>query len=315
MTLNQRATALCDAAAADAAGLNLLISQVDGARLLDFGVAAKGGLAAGLRLAEICMAGLGEVRLLPPRAEVVETPTVAVRVDRPLAACIASQYAGWQLQHGDYFAMVSGPIRSLRGREPILESLNLRERGECAVAVLETASPPAAEVVAEICRQAGATPEQLTLCAARTASLAGGAQIAARSVETAMHKLHELGFPLAAVECGYGTAPLPPVAENDLSAIGRTNDAVLYGGEVTLWLRGDDAQLAELAEQTPSSASPDHGEPFAQIFKRYKYDFYQIDPLLFSPAVVNLMNLDTGATHRGGRFLPDTLRASFLGKA
>ena len=68
-------------------------------------------------------------------------------------------------------------------------------------------------------------------------------QIVARSVETALHKLHELGFDLTRIESGWGVAPLPPVAADDLAGIGRTNDAILYGGEVTLWVRGDDASL------------------------------------------------------------------------
>ncbi len=51
-------------------------------------------------------------------------------------------------------------------------------------------------------------------------------------------------------------------------AIGRTNDAVLYGGEVVLWVRGDDASLEAVGPRVPSGASPDHGQAFAVIFER-----------------------------------------------
>ena len=37
-----------------------------------------------------------------------------------------------------------------------------------------------------------------------------------------------------AIVSAHGTAPLPPVAANDLAAIGRTNDAILYGARVIL---------------------------------------------------------------------------------
>ena len=121
----------------------------------------------------------------------------------------------------------------------------------------------------------------------------------------------ELGFDLKQVESGWGVAPLPPVAADDLAAIGRTNDAILYGGEVTLWVRGDDAQLAEIGARVPSSASRDHGQPFAAIFQRYNRNFYDIDPHLFSPAVVTLINLDTGRSHRFGRTMPDVIEKSF----
>src|SRR6202008_1102498 len=106
-------------------------------------------------------------------------------------------------------------------------------------------------------------PEKLTLLAAPAASLAGNLQVVARSLETALHKLHELHFDLGQVVCGLGTAPLPPVPNEELSAIGRTNDAILYGGRVVLWVQADDGQLAEIGPKVPSSASADYGAPFA----------------------------------------------------
>jgi methenyltetrahydromethanopterin cyclohydrolase len=148
---------------------------------------------------------------------------------------------------------------------------------------------------------------------ARTASLAGTVQVVARSVETCLHKLHELGFDLSRVQSGYGLAPLPPVAADDLTGIGRTNDAVLYGGAVTLWVRGDDASLEALGPRVPSCSSSDHGQPFVTVFEKYGRDFYKIDPLLFSPAEVTFVNLDTGRTYRFGQLRADVLRQSFAG--
>ena len=95
-------------------------------------------------------------------------------------------------------------------------------------------------------------------------------------------------------------APLPPVAATDLAGIGRTNDAILYGARVTLWVRGDDESLAQVVQDVPSCASQDFGEPFAELFARYDHDFYKIDPQLFSPAVVNFVNVDSGRSFRFG---------------
>src|SRR5439155_26610230 len=122
-------------------------------------------------------------------------------------------------------------------------------------------------------------------------------EVVARSDETALHKLHELHFDLGQVSCAFGTAPLPPVGENELHAIGRTNDAILYGGRVVLWVNADDALLAEVGPKVPSSASSDYGEPFTAIFERYGHDFYKIDPMLFSPAQIAFQNLKTGRSH------------------
>ena len=108
-----------------------------------------------------------------------------------------------------------------------------------------------------------------------------------------------------------GTAPLPPVAKNDLRAIGRTNDCILYGGQAR-YGRGEDDELAALAERLPSYTSPDYGTPFYDIFKRYDNDFYKIDPLLFSPAEVWLTSAASGRTFHAGQPNVDVLRASLF---
>ena len=196
-------------------------------------------------------------------------------------------------------------------KEPLFDKIDYREDGSTAVGVLETAQLPTPAVCSYLAEECGIAPSGLTLLVARTASQAGGVQIVARSVETAMHKLMESGFDLRRVESGFGVAPLPPVAKDDLSAIGRTNDAILYGGEVTLWVRGDDDSLAQIGPGLPSAASPDHDAMFAELFRRCGGDFYKMDPQLFSPAVITLSNLDTGRSHRFGRLMPELLERSF----
>lgn len=310
--LNHRARDLCDRLESQASELRIKVTiNSDVTRIMDFGVAAPGGLRAGLALARICLADLAEVALVPRRPELGSGPALQVHTDHPLAACMASQYAGWQISHGKYFAMCSGPIRAAYGGEKLFDDIGLREASSHLVGVLEAGKLPPEEVCAKIANDCGREAYHLTLAVARTASVAGTMQVVARTVETALHKLHELGFDLKRVASGYGVAPLPPVASDDLVGIGWTNDAVLYGGEVTLYVRGDDDTLAELGPQVPSSASADYGEPFASIFARYERDFYKIDPLLFSPAVVTLVNLDTGRSHTFGELNPNVLAKSF----
>jgi methenyltetrahydromethanopterin cyclohydrolase len=282
-----------------------------GARLIDCGIHVLGGLAAGVALAEVCMSGLGQISVTPGDASVWPGPWVTVRTDQPVAACMASQYAGWQIVGDRYFAMGSGPMRAMRGREKMLEALELHDSGDAAVGVLESGRLPTSAVCLQIAEQCNVNSENLTLLVAPTRSLAGTFQVVARSIETALHKMHELGFDLRTVVSGFGTAPLPPPSADDMAAIGRTNDSVLYGAETTLWLQADDAELERIGPQIPSSASKDHGQPFAAIFDRYGRDFYKIDPHLFSPAVVNLFNLNSGRTYRFGTTSPDVLRRSF----
>lgn len=311
-SLNDSAWHLCDDLAANAERLNIAVSQsAGGARIIDCGVKVLGGLEAGRRLAEICLADLGQIEIAAAKSDGWSGPSVTVRTDQPVLACMASQYAGWQVTGEKIFAMGSGPMRAVARREPLFEHLAYGEKADRVVGVLESSKLPTDEVCEKIATQCAVAAANVTLAVARTASIAGTVQVVARSVETALHKLHELGYDLKNIRCGFGSAPLPPVAADDLAGIGRTNDAVLYGGEVTLWVRDDDARLAEIGPTIPSSASRDFGEPFATIFERYGRDFYKIDPLLFSPAVVTLVNLASGKMHRFGELRPDVLRKSF----
>lgn len=313
MNLNQRARTLCQTLLADPDRWGVAIEHLAGTTLIDLGINVPGGLEAGRLLAKICLAGLGDVDLVPSHDAVWPGPAVAVHTDHPIAACMAAQYAGWQLLHGKFFAMGSGPMRAASAKEQIFQDIGHTERPEVAVGVLETRQAPPAELVCELANACRVPPEALTLLMAPTASLAGTVQVVARSVETALHKLHELKFDLRTIVSGWGLAPLPPPARNDLAAIGRTNDAILYGADVTLWVRGDDAVLQEIGPRVPSCASADHGEPFASIFERYGRDFYRIDKLLFSPARVTFINLNTGRSFCYGQILSDVIRRSFLG--
>jgi methenyltetrahydromethanopterin cyclohydrolase len=258
-------------------------------------------------MTEVCMAGLGTIEILPP-LHPWSTPVVAVRTDHPVAACMASQYAGWRISMEGYFAMGSGPMRALAHKEPLFEKIGHGAPEPCAVGVLEAPQLPPPAVCQKVAQQCGVEPTGLILLVAPTASQAGTLQVVARSAETAMHKLTELGFDLRRVESALGAAPLPPVARNDFEAMGRTNDAVLYGAEVTLWVRGDQESLMAVGPQIPSIASPDHGTSFAELFRRYDRDFYRMDPKLFGPATVTLCNLDTGQTLRFGNVVPELVQ-------
>lgn len=313
MTLNERAWDLCDHWCTYGAGDSdvEVVPMPCGTRIIDCGVKAAGGQSAGLTMSEICLSGLGRVSVKNLGESVWAGPWVWVYTEEPVAACMASQYAGWQITGEKFFAMGSGPMRAAYGKEKLFDDIGYREKSPVAVGVLETSKLPPDEVCRKIAADCGVAPDKLTLVCARTASAAGHLQIVARSVETALHKMHELGFDLARVKSGHGIAPLPPTAPDDMTGIGRTNDAVLYGALVMLTVVGDDESLAAIGSKIPSSASRDFGEPFAAIFAHYNRDFYKIDPLLFSPAAISLHNLDTGRCHAFGEPRPDVLKRSF----
>jgi methenyltetrahydromethanopterin cyclohydrolase len=311
--MNERAWVLADQCAARADELRVAVHGLAcGARVSDAGVDVPGGLAAGRLLAELCMGGLGHIDLAMLAIDGESWPAINVWTDHPAEACMASQYAGWAINPEGFFAMGSGPLRAkARVEKDLFGKLGYVEDATLGVLVLEGRTLPSDEVARWIAAKAGIEPAALTMAVAPTASLAGGVQIVARSIETGLHKMDTLGFDVRKVVSAIGSAPLPPVAKSDMRAIGRTNDCVLYGAQARYTVRADDEELASLVERLPSSSSADYGTPFYDIFKRYDNDFYKIDPLLFSPAEVWLTSVMSGRTFHAGRLNPGVLRASF----
>jgi methenyltetrahydromethanopterin cyclohydrolase len=314
ISVNERAKALADRLADDADALRVAVRTLDGgARVIDCGSGVPGGLEAGRRFAEITMGGLGSVTFAPVVLDGRSLPGLTVVTDHPALACLGAQYAGWQIKRDDYFAMASGPGRALIRAEDLYDDLDVDERARVAVLALETRDEPPADLAANVAERAGVAPGDLTLLYAPTASLAGGVQVAARIVETALHKLHEIDFDVKRVVSGYGTCPLPPVSADDGKAIGRTNDAVLYGGRVELTVDASDEELEGIVERVPASSSSDFGEPFGKVLEDAEWDFYKIDPLLFSPAEVSLVSVATGRSFHAGGVRLDVLERSFGG--
>jgi methenyltetrahydromethanopterin cyclohydrolase len=311
-SVNRLALPLVDALVANAASLRLEISRSEaGALLIDAGIAPRGGLEAGRRIAELCLGGLGRVTLAPSDNAVVTAVTVAVHAADPVLACLGSQYAGWSLQEDKFFAMASGPGRALALKEDLFRELRYEDDGDRASFVLEVDRPPPDALIRRIAEICGTPPANLTFVLTPTTSLAGTVQIVARSLEVALHKAHTLKFPLDRILDGFGAAPLPPPAPKFLAAMGRTNDAILYGGRVALFVAGPEEEAAALADALPSSASRDYGRPFAEVFAASGGDFYKIDPMLFSPGLVEVTAVETGRCFRRGRIDAELLVRSF----
>lgn len=306
--LNETAYELVERLLAGPNALGIATSRTEsGSVIVDCGVNTPGGDSAGLEMARIAMAGFGDVSLLPA-GQRWKVPTVCVTSDHPVEACLASQYAGWKVHEGRYFAMASGPIRAAIGREELFARLaasavgDCRERPVTAVGLLEASKLPADSICRALAESARVDPRQLVLLVARTSSAAGTLQVVARSLETALHKLDTLDFDLGRIVRGHASAPLPPLPNppDDLEAIGRTNDSILYGGEVVLEVDADEASIADVGPRSVSGASAAHGEPFRDIFEKAGRDFYAVDPELFAPAVIEFRILETGSRLRFG---------------
>lgn len=297
---------------ANASSLRLVVDRhPSGATIVDAGIKSPGGLEAGRLITEICMGGLGRVSLHSNPVFPHWPWQLSVHSCNPILACLGSQYAGWSLAHEKFFSLGSGPGRAMAGREELYKELDYKDQADSAVLVLESDKVPPQEVIEKVARDTGLSADRLTFILTPTRSLAGAVQIVGRVLEVAMHKIHTLHFPLEHVVDGMASAPMPPPSPDFLTGMGRTNDAILFGGHAHVFVLGGDDAAAKLAKELPSSASRDYGRPFAEVFKSVNMDFYKIDPMLFSPAAVTVTAVESGKSFTGGKLDAALLDQSF----
>jgi methenyltetrahydromethanopterin cyclohydrolase len=293
-----------------------------GATIVDAGVEAKGGFLAGQLVTEICLGGYGQARILPAQFGDIVLPSIYVQTDYPAIATLASQFAGWRFKVDKYSAIGSGPARalSLKPKE-LYENLKYKEDSEVAVLVLETNKKPPEEVIQKISKQCKVTQENIFLVLVSTSCLAGSTQVSGRIVETGLHKLEKVGLDPNVVQYAWGYAPIIPLHPRFDEAMGRTNDAILYGGTAYYIVDYEnDDELEKIVKLAPSSASRMIQEAkelakksprFLDIFKEAGFDFYEIDPNIFAPAIVVINNMRTGKIFRAGTLDVVTLKGSF----
>jgi methenyltetrahydromethanopterin cyclohydrolase len=323
LSINTEALAIAEQMIARTEQLDIQVSHLScGARIIDAGVNAPGSWQAGKYLAEISLGGLGSVDFIPASFGADSEagneagfwlPAARVVVDHPVIACLASQYAGWGIRRGDYFASGSGPARAMAAVEPLFQQLEYRDHGQGAIIILEGRQWPTDEVAQYIARKCHIDPSGLTMILAPASCLAGSFQLSARVVATGMHKMLYLDFDYNQVRHGFGFCPIAPVVPQEDLASALSNDCVLYGGRVHYTISASDEDIQVLLERMPSSASPTYGTPFYQIYQRYG-SFYAVDKLLFCPAEISINNLKSGNTFHAGMSHLQVLRSSLLGK-
>jgi methenyltetrahydromethanopterin cyclohydrolase len=287
--------------------------RASGATIVDAGIEVEGGFEAGRLITEICMGGCGKARIESRSYGDMWLPSIFVYTDHPVIATLGSQYAGWQIKEGDYFAIGSGPARALAQKpREICKEIRYKDACNRGIVVLETDKFPPDELLKRLAKDCRITCRDLGIILTPTASLAGAVQVSGRIVETGIHKLRKLGLAPNAIRRAWGSAPIPPVHPKFRQAMARSNDAILYGGIAAYAVACDDEnKLIQIIEKASSGSSEDYGKPFLQIFKNADFDFYKIDPNLFSPAVITINNESTGNAFSCGELNTEVLKKSF----
>mgnify|MGYP001098177927 CR=1 FL=1 len=304
VSVNERTAKLVEWGIQHAEELGILTERHEtGATIIDLGIKVRGGFSAGKFMTEACLGDLGKASITHMSYDGIVLPSVHVETDFPAIATLGAQFAGWQIKTSDYFAMGSGPARALALKpKELYQKIEYKDKSDKAVIVLEADKYPTKEALEYIAKECEIPLANLHVLVAPTTSMAGSVQISGRIVETGIHRLTEIGFDPRRILYGCGYAPIAPIHPKSAKAMGRTNDAIAYGG-VTFYSVDfeDDEKLKELVHKAPSSTSKDYGKPFYEIFKAAEFDFYKIDPNIFAPAMFAVNNVKTGVTHTSGK--------------
>ena len=296
----------------------------NGSTLLDM---TKASWIGGKLVGEICMGGLGTVEFSSYNLDGHYIPSVNVYTSEPIISCMASQLAGWNVKlkkevekEGQmkkkviFQSLGSGPARAKSKVEKIFEELDYTDDSNCAVIVFETPKLPNEEVMDIVANKCRVDPNNTYAVCAPTACLTGSIQVAARIVETGIHKLHEIKFPIDIINDGFGTTTIAPIAKDDLGAMGRTNDSISAAGLTyyTINVEKDkEEELFELLKKAPANTSHSYGKPFLETFKAANYNFYDIDSGLFAPAKYTITNIKTGNSLTVGKVNHELLKQSY----
>lgn len=317
LSVNLEAKKTVDVMIEKADELNIAVSKLNnGATIIDCGVNVAGSLKAGEYYTKVCLGGLAEVGISIPGdlSEKFALPSVKIKTDFPAISTLGAQKAGWSVSVGDFFALGSGPARAL-AKKPAetYEEIGYEDDADIAILTLESDNLPGEDVAEAIANDCSVNVKDVTLLVAPTSSLVGSIQIAGRVVENGTYKMLEaLHFDVTKVKYAAGIAPIAPIDPDGLKAMGKTNDAVLFGGRTYYYIESEEGDdIKELAEKLPSSAADGYGKPFFDVFKEAEFDFYKIDKGMFAPAEVVINDLRTGELFKAGYVNVDLLKKSF----
>ncbi|AAB85276.1 methenyltetrahydromethanopterin cyclohydrolase [Methanothermobacter thermautotrophicus] len=317
VSVNLEAKKIVDRMIEKADDLKIKVDKLEnGSTVIDCGVNVDGSIKAGELYTGVCLGGLADVGISIPGdlSERFALPSVKIKTDFPAISTLGAQKAGWSVSVGDFFALGSGPARALSLKPAeTYEEIGYQDEADVAILTLEADKLPGEDVTDMIAEECDVAAENVYVLVAPTSSLVGSIQISGRVVENGTYKMLEaLHFDVNKVKYAAGIAPIAPVDPDSLKAMGKTNDAVLFGGRTYYYIESEEGDdIKSLAENLPSSASEGYGKPFYDVFREADYDFYKIDKGMFAPAEVVINDLRTGDVFRAGFVNEELLMKSF----
>lgn len=275
-TLNERAFRLLESAATDEA-------EEKGILLIDVGVekTPDNPLETGLSIASASMGGLAKVEAREGELK-VSIP------ENPALATLGCQLAGWKVADGAY---ASGPARVLaRKPKEFYNKVGYNEASSKAAVIIECNNIPTKEILEKIRDACGV--RELACACFKPDSEVGIINVLSRVVEMAFFRLDYLGYDTRKILKAEGTVPF-----NGIKTQEEGNDAIIYGGSVSLETRGWDGSLTK---KCVSRASRLYGRRFADVLAKAGGDFMEVDFDYYAPAELKVRDLASGGSYSTG---------------
>jgi methenyltetrahydromethanopterin cyclohydrolase len=307
VSVNQRAMEIVRRIIMDRETLNVGVSVLDnGSTIIDMGVNHTGGWSAAKHLVEVTLGGLGILQYGLIEMAGLELPQAEIYVEKPVTACLSCQLSGWPLPdlktESGIVPLISGPVRAVVREDRFARAFSYQDRNDEVVVALQGGLIPDTRLTDYIAAKCGLDPKQVFILTAATGSVAGMVNVAARTLETTLWRLHELGFNPEKVITAWGKAPVPPVSKDEYKAMIRANTYIYYGGTVGLTVECEDEEITKILAAVPLSpeTSDQYGTPFGKLLDEADGNIFQMTGFVHSVTKVIFYNAQTGKTFKCG---------------
>lgn len=301
----------------NAEALNVDVFRLsNGATVIDMGVKAKGGWKAAKLFTDTCMGGMGELVYQSMYVGNHIIPTVSIQIDRPDVTQLGAHIAGLYVPYHGRYQPVSGPLRAITGTDHWAERVTYRDtEAKKAVGHLQITTLPDEELAETICQRINMDPKDLYLIPSATSTVVGSVQIVARNLEQTFATLGDhLDFPINSIVQGIGFAPVISIEDDEIVAMGRVNDGLIYGQESTVYIDCEDDDILRFADKLPMCKNDTvFGIPFEEMFRESGCDWAKVPRDWDAPCKINFLNIRTNHFFPIGMLHYGVLERDFMG--
>ncbi len=292
-----------------------VIHLKNGATVIDMGINAGGSWEAAKLFTEVTLSCMGIVSFGRFTFGRIDLPSVNVYLSKPQIACLSSQFSSWKIKADEKYNIAglgSGPARALAQNDAIVKLWDYKDVNIETVFAAQMSALPDEEFAEHIANECKIKPENLYILASKTASIVGSVQICARMIEASIWRLNYDGFDISKIITASGYAPIAPCISDELIAMDRVNNAMLYGATASYVVECEDSEIEKVLDTLAFSSSKFYGCNFGEMFEEGGRDIFTMDIDAHKVARVEINNYKTGKSYTTGVLNEEMLFNSFF---